>query len=136
MVCTYDLRFAFDPSSLSSHSDAKENNRETNSNAESINEQDSNNDNTNSSNLSAQKFRRRDYPHAHPQSQTRSNPSLGAQDKRTKHEPRRKRRHSGEDRDDRNRKVYKVAKIRLSLLVSSNDVFLVLAWTIPCGSLC
>lgn len=53
--------------------------------------------------MGSQKFRRRDYHHHH------LGPGRpGPQDKRNKHDLRRKRRHSGEERDDRNRKPYKV----------------------------
>lgn len=86
--------------------DAKENNRDNNSTNESSIEPDNSIDVNNRLNSAAQKFRRRDYPpHLAP---PRLNPTGGQQDKRPRHELRRKRRHSGETHDDRNRKMYKV----------------------------
>ena len=62
MVCTMTRSMSIRSFSLSLFSsDAKENNRETNSNTDSINEQDQTNDVNNQSNLGSQKFRRRDY---------------------------------------------------------------------------
>ena len=102
--------------SLSPWADAKENTREDTSNTNSTAEQDQSIDATNQNNLGSQKFRRRDYQQHHQQQhqphlgQPRLNSSGGPQDKRNKHEQRRKRRHSGEERDDRNRKLYKVGR--------------------------
>jgi hypothetical protein len=58
--------------------------------------------------MASQKFRRRDYHQHHHLGQPRLNTAGGQQDKRNKHDLRRKRRHSGDERDDRNRKQYKV----------------------------
>ncbi len=92
---------------LFSITDAKENNRDNNSTNDSSIEQDNSIDINNHLNMGAQKFRRRDYHHHHL-GQPRLNSTGGQQDKRNKHELRRKRRHSGEERDERNRKQYKV----------------------------
>ena len=81
--------------------DAKENNSTNDSNIEQDNS-------INQLNVGAQKFRRRDYHHQHL-GPPRLNSTGGQQDKRNnKHDQRRKRRHSGDERDDRNRKPYKV----------------------------
>ncbi len=90
------------------YTDAKENNRDNNSTNDSSIERDNSVDINNHLNMGSQKFRRRDYPHHHHLGPPRLNSSGGQQDKRNKHEQRRKRRHSGEERDDRNRKPYKV----------------------------
>jgi hypothetical protein len=87
--------------------DAKENNRDTNSTNDSSIEPDNPMDMNNHLNMGSQKFRRREYHHHHL-GPPRLNSTGGPQDKRNKHELRRKRRHSGEERDDRNRKSYKV----------------------------
>lgn len=105
--------------------DAKENNRDNNSTNDSSIEPDNPMDVNNQSNLASQKFRRRDY-HSHL-GPPRLNSTGGPQDKRPRHDLRRKRRHSGETHDDRNRKVYKVCiDIRVFLV---NCLFL--AWKIP-----
>jgi hypothetical protein len=88
--------------------DAKENNRDTNSTNDSSIEPDNSVDINNHLNMGSQKFRRRDYHHHQHLGPPRLNSTGGPQDKRNKHELRRKRRHSGEERDDRNRKPYKV----------------------------